>query len=155
MPPSRPRPATASPRRELLKASGLRCTPARDAVLAFLSRQGRPLAHSEIARARGLAALDRVTLYRTLTALQDAGLVHRVQDQEGAWRFCAHVRRDHGCPGNHAHFQCTQCGEMRCLQGQELPWVSIPPGALVIGKQFLIYGLCPACARAQSGRRRK
>jgi Fur family transcriptional regulator, ferric uptake regulator len=141
--------------RDLLHAAGLRRTPARERVLAHLSRCARPLAHSEISGARGGEPLDRVTLYRTLAALEDAGLVHRVQDQEGAWRFCAHVRRDHGCPGNHAHFQCTQCGEMRCLQGQELPWVSIPPGALVIGKQFLIYGLCPACARAQSGRRRK
>ena len=72
-------PPAASSCRRLLQASGLRCTPAREAVLAHLSRRGRPLAHGEIARARGLAALDRVTLYRTLGALQDAGLVHRVQ----------------------------------------------------------------------------
>jgi Fur family transcriptional regulator, ferric uptake regulator len=146
MPPSRPRPATASPRRELLKASGLRCTPARDAVLAFLSRQGRPLAHSEIARARGLAALDRVTLYRTLTALQDAGLVHRVQDHEGAWRFCAHVRHGRRCPADHPHFQCTRCGRMRCLTDQTLPWVSVRGKERITGKQLVVYGLCAACS---------
>ncbi len=146
MPVARPRPA-ASPRRELLRASGLRCTPAREAVLAHLSRRGRPLAHGEIARARGLAALDRVTLYRTLGALQDAGLVHRVQDQEGAWRFCAHVRDGRRCPANHPHFQCTRCGRMRCLTGQALPWVEAGAGARVTGKQFVVYGLCAACAR--------
>jgi Fur family transcriptional regulator, ferric uptake regulator len=148
MPPSRPR--AASPRRGLLKASGLRFTPARDAVLAYLSRQGRPLAHSEIARARGLATLDRVTLYRTLTALQDAGLVHRVQDQEGAWRFCAHVRNGRRCPANHPHFQCTRCGRMRCLTGQELPWIEARGGERITGKQFVVYGLCAACVARES-----
>ena len=146
MPPSRPRPAAASPRRELLRASGLRCTPARDAVLAYLSRLGRPLAHSEIAKARGLAVLDRVTLYRTLTALQDAGLVHRVQDQEGAWRFCAHVRHGRRCPANHPHFQCTGCGRMRCLTGQELPWIELRGRERITGKQLVVYGLCASCA---------
>ena len=82
---SRVRPSRSSKVRELLKGSGLRCTPARDAVLRLLSQKDHPLAHSEIAKARGLTTLDRVTLYRTLTALQDAGLVHRVQDLDGAW----------------------------------------------------------------------
>jgi Fur family transcriptional regulator, ferric uptake regulator len=147
MPPSRPRTAVASPHRGLLKASGLRCTPAREAVLACLARRGRPLAHAEIAGARGLAALDRVTLYRTLGALQEAGLVHRVQDQEGAWRFCAHVRDGRRCPANHPHFQCTRCGRMRCLTGQELPWVEAGRGERITGKQFVVYGQCAACAR--------
>jgi Fe2+ or Zn2+ uptake regulation protein len=136
----------------LLKGSGLRCTPARDAVLRFLSQKGHPLAHSEIAKARGLAALDRVTLYRTLTALQDAGLVHRVQDQDGAWRFCAHARQGKGCPGGHAHFHCTQCGRMRCLIDQALPWVTVSEGAQVTGKQLVVYGLCPACAAPRTAR---
>ena len=143
---SRVQPRHPSQVRELLKDSGLRCTPARDAVLRYLARHGHPLAHSEIAKARGLATLDRVTLYRTLTVLQDAGLVHRVQDQEGAWRFCAHSRRGKACPGNHPHFQCTRCGRMRCLTEQALPWITVPGGAQVTSKQFVVYGLCPGCA---------
>jgi Fur family ferric uptake transcriptional regulator len=150
---SRVRPSLFAKVRELLRGSGLRCTPARDAVLRFLSQKGRPLAHSEIAKARGLATLDRVTLYRTLTALQDAGLVHRVQDQDGAWRFCAHARQGKGCPGGHAHFHCTQCGQMRCLTDQALPWISVSDGAQVTGKQLVVYGLCPACAAPRTARK--
>ena len=145
------RPSLSAKVRELLKGTGLRCTPARDTVLRFLSQKGHPLAHSEIAKARGLAALDRVTLYRTLTALQEAGLVHRVQDQNGAWRFCAHARLGKGCPGGHAHFLCTQCGRMHCLTSQALPWITVSDGSLVTGKQLVVYGLCPACA-ARKGR---
>ncbi len=132
--------------RALLGGAGLRRTGARELILRSLLRAGRPLAHAEIVRRRGLGALDRVTLYRTLTALQAAGLVHRVQDQEGVWRFCAHVRRTGECPGNHAHFHCTRCGRMSCLPDQSLPRVSVPEGASVTGKQLVVYGLCPACA---------
>jgi Fur family ferric uptake transcriptional regulator/Fur family zinc uptake transcriptional regulator len=115
-------------------------------VLRLLSQKDHPLAHSEIAKARGLTTLDRVTLYRTLTALQDAGLVHRVQDLDGAWRFCAHARQGKACPGGHAHFHCTRCGRMRCLTDQALPWISVSEGARVTGKQLVVYGLCPTCA---------
>jgi len=140
--------------RELLNGSGLRSTPARQAVLRQLSRKGRPLSHGEIAAAGATTGLDRVTLYRTLAKLQDAGLVHRVQDHKGAWRFCAHVRLASGCPGNHAHFQCTRCGLMRCLADQSLPWITLPDSSLVLGKQLLVYGLCPACTPASTERRR-
>lgn len=151
MPPSRPRSTTPAQLRDLLRDSGLRRTSAREAVLGYLAGQAHPLAHSEIARARGLAALDRVTLYRTLTALLDAGLAHRVQDQEGAWRFCAHVRRGRRCPANHPHFQCTRCGRMRCLADQTLPWISLRAKERILGKQLVVYGLCAACA-AREGR---
>jgi Fur family ferric uptake transcriptional regulator/Fur family zinc uptake transcriptional regulator len=149
---SRVRPQPPPRARALLKGAGLRCTPVRNAVLRALSRRGRPLAHTELARARGLEALDRVTLYRTLTALQETGLVHRVQDQDGVWRFCAHVRDESGCPGNHPHFHCTRCGRMRCLTGQELPWVAVEKDERVTGKQLVVYGLCAACARRAPAR---
>jgi Fur family ferric uptake transcriptional regulator len=146
MPGSQARTAAHAKVRRLLKESGLRSTPAREAVMRFLSRAGRPLAHGEIAGAPGMDALDRVTLYRTLTALQEAGLAHRVQDKNGAWRFCAHAARGDGCPGNHPHFLCTRCGTMRCLLDQPLPWVTVRKGEQVVGKQMVVYGLCSACA---------
>jgi Fur family ferric uptake transcriptional regulator/Fur family zinc uptake transcriptional regulator len=132
--------------RTLLKGSRLRCTPAREAVLHLLCRVRRPLAHAQIAAARGMAGLDRVTVYRTLSALQEAGLVHRVQDKDGVWRFCAHRSREEGCPGNHPHFLCMRCGEMRCLTDQSLPWVETSGGEQVMGKQLVVYGLCAVCA---------
>jgi Fur family ferric uptake transcriptional regulator/Fur family zinc uptake transcriptional regulator len=93
-----------------------------------------------------MAGLDRVTVYRTLSALQEAGLVHRVQDKDGVWRFCAHGSREQGCPGNHPHFLCMRCGEMRCLTAQSLPWVETSAGEQVVGKQLVVYGLCAGCA---------
>jgi Fur family ferric uptake transcriptional regulator len=139
--------------RELLRKSGLRRTPAREAVLRLLCEVGRPLSHEQIAAAARTRDVDRVTLYRTLTALQEAGLAHRVQGKDGVWHFCAHLAEGEGCPGNHPHFLCLRCGEMSCLSGQVLPWVVVDEGVQVIGKQLVVYGTCTACATSSRGPR--
>lgn len=125
-----------------LRRAGLRRTPARVAVLGRVEDLGRPATHAELAADLDL---DRVTLYRTLDALADAGLVHRVLGVDGVWRHCAQPQTD-GCPGNHVHFQCTACGAVRCLLDQPLPRVRVPDGAVVHGRSLVAWGLCPGCA---------
>jgi Fur family ferric uptake transcriptional regulator len=134
---------------ELLQVAGLRRTKAREAVLSLLCQAERPLAHHEIAGRPEAEGLDRVTLYRTLGSLQRAGLVHRVQGVDGVWRFRAHPGERVECPGNHPHFLCLSCGAMSCLDGQALPWVSVPEGTEVRGKQLVVYGRCRRCAAAR------
>jgi molybdate transport system substrate-binding protein len=129
---------------QLLRSAGLRRTAARVAVLDLLDRVDRPLSHQEIAASPEAQRLDRVTLYRTLSALQEADLVHRVQGIDGAWRFCTHCR-DEGCGGDHVHFLCVDCNRMSCLPDQPLPWVEEPEGAEVLGKQLVVHGRCARC----------
>jgi Fur family ferric uptake transcriptional regulator len=131
---------------------GLRVTPVRKRVLAALIRAGYPLSQQELAAMKGLHDYDRVTLYRTLNRLKEAGVVHAVQGMDGAWRFCAHSPHTSGCPGNHPHFLCLGCGRMRCLTGQKMPHVEVPPDVQVQGKQLVVYGLCSKCAAARSGK---
>lgn len=131
---------------DLLRMAGLRRTPARLAVLAAVQEIGAPTTHAQLAADPRLAGMDPVTLYRTLAALQDAGLVHRVPGTDGVWRTCPHAARQEGCPGNHAHFLCLRCGAMRCLPDQPMPRVEVPPGARVLGRHLLAFGTCEACA---------
>jgi Fur family ferric uptake transcriptional regulator/Fur family zinc uptake transcriptional regulator len=131
---------------EMLRRAGLRCTQARLDVLSLLLDRGIPLAHTDVAAEPRLDGVDRVTLYRTLTALNDAGLAHKVQGLDGAWRFCAHDERSGHCAGDHPHALCSVCGAMTCLVGQPLAWVAVPDGFEVWGKQTVVYGRCPACA---------
>lgn len=130
---------------QLLRAAGLRKTRARRAVLEVLSETDRPLSHQEIAGLSKIRVLDRVTLYRTLTTLNQAGLLHRVQGIDGVWRFRGHRTRSGRCGGNHIHFLCLECHQMSCLPEQRLPWVEEPEGAEVFGKQLLVYGRCGEC----------
>jgi Fur family ferric uptake transcriptional regulator/Fur family zinc uptake transcriptional regulator len=132
--------------KNLLRSVGLRRTKIREVVLSLLRSADRPLTHQEVAASREASGVDRVTLYRTLAALQRAGLLHRVQGTDGAWRFCLHESESAGCPGNHVHFLCLECGGMTCLADQPLPWVAVPAGARVTGKQLVVHGVCAGCA---------
>jgi Fur family ferric uptake transcriptional regulator len=132
---------------KILTGRKIRPTPVRRNLLKLLTREARPLTAGEIISLQKSKAFDRVTVYRTLYTLAESGLVHRVQGLDGAWRFCAHPPAEHGCPGNHPHFLCRECGSMRCLTEQQLPWVRVPTDVEVEGKQLVVYGVCSSCAR--------
>lgn len=134
-----------------LRSAGLRRTPARLAVFGRIEALARPLSHADIQALPDLAGLDDITLYRTLGALVEAGLVHRVHGVDGVWRYCAHPQGRPGCPGNHAHFLCVTCGGMACLVDQPMPRVAVPEGSEVHGRHFLIHGRCAACVTAAAG----
>ena len=129
---------------EQLRAAGLRRTEARAAILSALQAEARPVTPQFLSER--LPSVDRVTIYRNLHSLEAAGLVHRVQGLDGAWRYCAHEQEPGRCPGGHPHLLCLRCGEMRCLVEQSLSWVEVPEGFEVQGKQYVVYGLCARCA---------
>lgn len=131
---------------ELLRRAGLRVTRQRLVVLGLLMEKDSPMSHAEITAALA-DPLDKVTLYRTLQTLGEADIVHQVQGPDGVWRFCAHSPDAEGCGGGHAHFLCLSCGKMSCLVDQRLPRVEVPEGIEVEGKQLVVYGRCPECAR--------
>lgn len=127
----------------MLREAKMKITPPRLQVLGYLIEAARPLSHAEIQE--HLPDLDRVTLYRTLSAFVEADIAHQVQGLDGMWRFCAHSHEEGGCPGNHPHFLCTACGRMTCLLEQSMPRVEVSAGCAVDGKQLVVYGKCERC----------
>jgi len=140
---------------KILTLKNIRPTQARRQILELLYREACPLTAGEIIALQKGKAADRVTIYRTLYTLAECGLVHQVQGLDGAWRFCAHPPAKHGCPGNHPHFLCRECGRMICLTKQKLSWVEVPADVEVKGKQLVIYGFCSSCARKKKRGNRK
>ena len=130
----------------------LRSTPARRAVLEALQGLGRPASHADLLQQETVQRLDPVTVYRSLAALQGAGILHGVHGVDGTWRYALHAHAPSGrCGGGHAHFLCTRCGAMRCLTEQEIPRVQVECGASVANRQLLASGTCASCnAKASS-----
>lgn len=119
--------ASASELKQLLRSVGLRATASRIAVLRQLLAAKRPISHPEIVEALDGQVWDRVTLYRNLTDLVQAGLARKVELGDRVWRF------DAGGPGAshdaalHPHFVCTVCGSVACLP--ETAVTTSDPGA--------------------------
>ena len=136
----------------LLRKTGVRATPVREAVLRKLLDAGTPLSQKDLAATSGLERVNKVTLYRTLEILASAGIAHRVIGIDGEWRFCSHAPDDGRCAGNHPHFLCLNCGRMACLRDQRMPRVNVPEGYAIEGKQLIVYGVCPECLEEGTAR---
>ena len=129
---------------------GLRSTPARERIFEYLNTHERALALTDLER--DLSAVgDRATLYRTLKSFEDAGLVHKVVGLDGVIRFAlceTACGLHHAHFHTHAHFSCTQCGHLTCLQEIELPRIELPEGYQTNEVQLVFSGTCQHCGTA-------
>jgi Fur family ferric uptake transcriptional regulator len=133
--------------RELLGSAGLRRTGPRLAVLGALLGARKPQTADQIAARLSPPAANRVTVYRTLEAFLEAGLVHKAFLDERTWHFeLAHNCTESQC---HPHFTCTDCGDTNCITDIDLPLAKSPGKGFVIHRQRVqLEGLCPRCSAA-------
>ena len=126
-----------------LEASGLRCTPQRYAVMAFLLEHNRHSTAAEIFEAvnRVDPRSSRATTYNNLRDLVKAGLVREVAVEGRGARFEAKGMRHH-------HFICDRCGNL-----EDMEWYDVPnPASGSLGKrmvrdyELIFRGLCANCA---------
>jgi Fe2+ or Zn2+ uptake regulation protein len=132
-----------------LQDSGLRCTPQRYAVMAFLmGHAGHPTA-AEIFDAvnRVDPRSSRATTYNNLRDLVKAGLVREVAAEGRAARFDAKGMQHH-------HFICDRCGNV-----EDMEWYDVPMPAsgarsrrILRECELIFRGLCAKCASRRSSR---
>jgi len=130
---------------------GLRPTRQRRAILEAVAAEDRPVSaqdlHAQLRRAGEPAGL--ATVYRTLQALADAGVLRTFQTPTGevAYKVCE--------PGHHHHLICTRCGAV-----EEIPSCEVEEWAAMVARrrafsvtshQADIYGVCARCSRRRRG----
>jgi len=131
---------------ETIRNAGARATYARTRVLALIKSAAVPLSHAEIAYllASEDRPVDRVTIYRVLDWLVEAGLANKASDSGGVFRFSAADPDDEHT--QHIHLRCTGCGGLFCLDSPPPPMPAMPHGFRFGGMQLDIRGECPRCA---------
>ena len=125
-----------------IRAAGARATPARVRVLELLSAAATPLSHHEIEAALGAGSLDRVTLYRVLDWMVEAGLAVKRADERRVWRFALASGGKHG---GHAHFRCDGCGRVYCLDAPPPKPPALPGGFTLVHAELDLSGRCADC----------
>ncbi len=130
-----------------IRAAGLRSTAPRVAVLRELESATAPLSHADLVDALGHEGYDRVTIYRNLTDLTEAGLVVRADLGDHVWRF--ELRRaGKAHQGTHPHFTCTDCGTVSCLPEESVRITSAKGAPKAIAARAVevhLRGLCDRC----------
>jgi Fur family ferric uptake transcriptional regulator len=130
--------------RRALQQVGLRVTGIRVRVYRLLASAKKPLSHREAVDA--LAGLDRVSVFRNLVSLVEGGLARRLELGDHTWRF--EMARRGELASRHAHFSCTTCGDVACLDD-----LRVDAGDDAVARfgpalgdaDVLLRGVCPTC----------
>lgn len=139
---------------------GLKMTASRLEVAGVLIASSFPLTHQEILK-RLPSEFDRVTLYRVLDWLLKKNVIHRIAGEDRTWRFQMnhHDKKSYQLTEknarsrlkiiqshSHAHFKCSLCGKVFCLN-DVFPQLSsnVPSDFAVESIELNIIGQCAVC----------
>ena len=126
-----------------LREKGLRVTPQRFAVYSnLLNRADHPTAEQILGDLNQDAPTSsQATVYSSLQALRDVGLVREVLLEEGICRYDANV-------GPHHHFRCQSCGAIEDIAWEQFQNISLNklrPGLKVEDYEVTVRGQCENC----------
>jgi Fur family ferric uptake transcriptional regulator len=121
-----------------------RNTPAKEAVLAVLTKAGKALSHEAILENLAIDA-DRATVYRVLNRFCEDGVLHKVVAEDGKQYFAICNKCDaEKHSDNHFHFRCNSCNTLECLPAPVA--FTVPEGYFAESLNCIINGRCKNCA---------
>ena len=132
---------------QTLKSKGLRVTPQRFAVYSnLLTRNDHPTAEQILLSLNEESPTSsQATVYSSLQALRDVGLIREVLLEEGVCRYDANVSAHH-------HFRCRECGGIEDIPWEQVEGISfkaLRPGLSVERYELTVQGICEHCHDAQ------
>ena len=130
---------------ELLKNSNLKNTKQRIRVLEEITAEDYAVSQPELEKKLG-AEIDRVTLYRILSAYEQKGILHKIIGLKGTTNYavCSSTCTTHKHQDDHVHFNCTTCLKIYCLK-VNVPKIEIPEGFKTDTSNLIAYGTCEKC----------
>ncbi len=132
----------------VLTEAKIRQTPIRKTILSILSRTQKPISVPELEESDLLKRLgsDTVTIYRTLETFYQAGLVKRLEFQEGKFRYELSSRE------HHHHVICTSCGKVvdieDCIDDVTEKRIATQTKFSIQSHSLEFFGLCDECRTA-------
>jgi Fur family peroxide stress response transcriptional regulator len=98
-----------------------------------------------------VSSISRDTVYRTLSTLENEGLVRKVEPLSESTRYDANLDRHH-------HFVCTACGMVQDFYSEAMDHLPIPRSVEALGEvesaQVQIRGVCSVCTNRKNKARR-
>lgn len=130
----------------VLREKGLKVTPSRLAILSVFSNDCKPINAERIFGKLKKKEINIVTIYRTLSSLEKANILKRVDlHKDSAYYELA----DH----HHHHIVCTDCGAVEGFEGCDIK--SLSKNILSKSSRFTaisshsleFFGVCKFCAK--------
>lgn len=131
---------------ESLKASGLKTTRTRKALLGILVHEHGPFTIEELQQRLDTqgSPCDIVTIYRNMTSFEEFGLVRSCDFGDGLTRF-EWAQGEHA---HHHHIICKNCRRVEELElcvVEELEQLVSKRGYSQVSHRLEFYGICSQC----------
>ncbi|MBL8810070.1 MAG: transcriptional repressor [Planctomycetaceae bacterium] len=145
--------------REYLGTRGKRLTQERETIVREIFAEHEHFDSDQIVSRltqprRDGGRVSRATVYRTLSQLEEAGLIRKVARSNDREVY----EHDYGYP-QHDHFICEKCQELVEFRNDEisavLERVAAEHGFRMSGHRLEVHGICSACAKPPTRRHRK
>ncbi len=136
--------------REVLKARGLRVTPQREAIYRILAAsKAHPTAeHVYEAVKKVFPSISFNTVYKTVQAFEDAGIIQRFNIGANVYRYDANV-------DPHPHFICLSCGRVDDMDeypedlGEFISKAVASSPYTIRSVNLHFFGFCPQCGKTK------
>lgn len=134
----------------ILKESKLSVTATRQKILQMFLNSDCALAHADIEKNAG-EYVDRVTIYRTLQAFVEKGLIHTIPTSNNSIKYalCKSSCTEGHHHDHHVHFVCDVCDVTYCLDGVVTPSIQLPEGYQSSEIDVVAKGVCKDCSNTQ------
>ena len=132
---------------QLLRSNHQRVTEPRKAILGILTREHGPFTAEELHKRMKRGSCDLVTVYRSLTAMEESSVVRRCDFGDGAHRYEINTGEHH-----HHHIVCRSCYEAKTLDmcvADGLERMARQMGYSKVTHLLEIFGVCPQCQAEQ------
>ena len=144
--------------KEFLVTRGMRLTQERDIIVREIFSDHEHFDRDDIAsrldKPQDGNRVSRATVYRTVTQLEEAGLIRKVARANDREVY----EHDYGYP-QHDHFICQKCDKLIEFRNEEisaiLEKVSLEMGFRMTGHRLEAHGICSECAKPPSRRHQK
>jgi len=132
---------------DVLKKSQLSVTDSRRKILELFLQADSAMAHHDIETKAG-EKFDRVTVYRTLQAFLEKGIIHTIPTPDNSVKYA--LCKDNCEQGHHhddhVHFICKICGITTCLDDVHVPEIKLPRGYKTQQTEVVVSGICKECS---------
>lgn len=134
-----------------LHLRGIKPTAMRLLILRTMLDTNRAVSQHDLEET--LQTVGKSTIFRTVMLFMEHHLVHAVDDGSGALKYAV-CSDDCTCSvsDQHVHFYCEGCHRAFCFRQQAVPVVEAPEGFVLHGVNYVLKGLCPACAAKKTER---
>lgn len=130
----------------LLKKHGLRITESRLSILSQFQNASSALSSQHLIEVFA-EQFDRTSIFRTLNAFEEKGIIHSIPNTERGTLFalCGSECSEESHTHEHAHFTCQNCKKVYCIDLKEEPVFKVPVGFVLEDSNIIMKGLCKTC----------